>query len=73
MLPGPGRRWRDEATILRAYLSHDGALMLADPMLGGNAACEPATTVTWQTRKPTTSQDQTPSEGSQPLPSSAVR
>jgi hypothetical protein len=58
------RRWRDEATILRAYLSHDGALMLADPMLGGNAACEPATTVTWQTREPTTSQDQSPSEGS---------
>jgi hypothetical protein len=58
------RRWRDEATILRAYLSHDGALMLADPMLGGNTACEPATTVTWQTRKPTTSQDQSPSEGS---------
>ena len=57
------RRWRDEATILRAYLSHDGALMLADPMLGGNAACEPATTVTWQSRKPTTSQDQSPSEG----------
>jgi hypothetical protein len=58
------RRWRDEATLLRAYLSHDGALMLADPMLGGNAACEPATTVTWQTRKPTTAQDQSPSEGS---------
>jgi hypothetical protein len=32
----------------RAYLSHDGALMLADPVLGGNAACEPATTATWQ-------------------------
>jgi hypothetical protein len=42
------RRWRDEATPLRAYLSHDGALMLADPTLGGNAACEPATTATWQ-------------------------
>jgi hypothetical protein len=25
--------------------------MLADPMLGGNAACEPATTVTWQAHK----------------------
>ena len=32
------RRWRDERTLLRAYLSHDGALMLADPALGGNAA-----------------------------------
>jgi len=29
--------------------------MLADPMLGGNAACEPATTVTWQARKRATS------------------
>jgi len=54
------RRWRDEATPLRAYLSDDGALMLADPMLGGNAACEPATTVTWQAPKPATSQDQSP-------------
>lgn len=52
------RRWRDEGTLLRAYLSQDGALMLADPALGGNAACEPATTATWQNRKPTISQDQ---------------
>ena len=61
---GRVRRWRDEGTLLRAYLSHDGALMLADPMLGGNAACEPATTVTWQAPKPTTSQDQSPPDGS---------
>jgi hypothetical protein len=54
------RRWRDEGTALRAYLSHDGAIMLADPVLGGNAACEPATTVTWQVSKPTTSQDRSP-------------
>lgn len=58
------RRWRDEATLLRAYLSHDGALMLADPLLGGNAACEPATTVTWQNRKRTISQDQSPPDDS---------
>jgi hypothetical protein len=58
------RRWRNEATPLRAYLSHDGALMLADPMLGGNAACEPATTVTWQAPKPATSQDQSPPDNS---------
>jgi hypothetical protein len=50
------RRWRDEGTVLRAYLSHDGGLMLADPLLGGNAACEPATTVTWQSSKRTESQ-----------------
>ena len=25
------RRWRDEGTLLLAYLSHDGAVMLADP------------------------------------------
>jgi hypothetical protein len=58
------RRWRDEATLLRAYLSHDGALMLADPVLGGNAVCEPATTVTWQDRKRTISQDQLPPDDS---------
>ena len=61
---GRVRRWRDEATPLRAYFSDDGALMLADPMLGGNAACEPATTVTWQAPKPTTSQDQSPPDNS---------
>jgi hypothetical protein len=27
----------------RAYLSHDGAIMLADPALGGNAPREPPT------------------------------
>jgi hypothetical protein len=58
------RRWRDEGILLRAYLSHDGAIMLADPMLGGNAACEPATTVTWQARKRTTSADQSPYDNS---------
>jgi hypothetical protein len=58
------RRWRDEATPLGAYLSDDGALMLADPVLGGNAACEPATTVTWQAPKPATSQDQSPPDNS---------
>jgi hypothetical protein len=53
------RRWRDEGTLLLlAYLRHDGAVMLADPVLGGNAACEPATTATWQDRKPASSQDQ---------------
>jgi hypothetical protein len=58
------RHWRDEGTVLRAYLSDDGALMLAEPMLGGNAACEPATTVTWQAPKPATSQDQSPPDNS---------
>jgi hypothetical protein len=58
------RRWRDEGTLLRAYLSHDGAVMLADPVLGGNAACEPATTATWQNHKPTISQDRSPPDDS---------
>ena len=40
------RRWHDESTPLRAYLSHDGAIMLADPALGGNAPCEPPITET---------------------------
>jgi hypothetical protein len=58
------RRWRDEGTLLRAYISHDGAIMLADPVLGGNAACEPATNVTWQARKQAISEDQLPPDDS---------
>jgi len=58
------RRWQDEGTLLRAYLSDDGALMLADPALGGNAACEPATKATWQDPKPAISQDQSPPDDS---------
>ncbi len=58
------RRWRDEGTLLRGYLSHDGAIMLADPVLGGNAACEPATTVTWQASKRAISQDRQPPDDS---------
>jgi hypothetical protein len=46
--------------LLRGYLSEDGALMLVDPALGGNAACEPATTATWQEPKPAISQDRSP-------------
>lgn len=37
------RRWRAAGRPLRGYLSADGAVMLADPVLGRNAACEPAT------------------------------
>lgn len=40
------QRWHREGTSLRGYLSADGAVMLADPVLGGNAACEPAVTLT---------------------------
>jgi hypothetical protein len=45
---GRVRRWHDEGTVLRAYLSKDGAVMLADPVLGGNAACEPCLTAVQQ-------------------------
>jgi hypothetical protein len=38
--------------------------MLANPMLGGNAACEPATTVTWQARNRAISQDQSSPDNS---------
>jgi hypothetical protein len=38
-------RWLDDAAPLRAYRSADGAIMLADPVLGGNVACEPALAV----------------------------
>jgi hypothetical protein len=41
-----------------------GTLMLADPALGGNAACEPATTATWQAPKRAISQDQSPPDDS---------
>jgi hypothetical protein len=44
------RRWHAESTPLRAYLSHDGAVMLADPVLGGNASCEPPTLGAWHAR-----------------------
>jgi hypothetical protein len=57
------RRWRDEGTLLCAYVSHDGALMLADPALGGNAACEPAI-VSSQAPRRAASQDQPAPEGS---------
>jgi len=36
------RRWHAENTPLRAYLSHDGAIMPADPVLGGNAPLQAA-------------------------------
>jgi hypothetical protein len=42
------RRWHDEGTVLRGYLSSERAVMLADPALGGNAACEPSITVVQQ-------------------------
>jgi hypothetical protein len=56
------RRWRDEGTPLRGYLSHDGAVMLADPMLGGNAACEPSITIALQAGQRPAPQDQAPTE-----------
>lgn len=36
------QRWRAAGRPLRGYLGADGAIMLADPVLGRNAACEPA-------------------------------
>jgi hypothetical protein len=57
------RRWHDESTTLRAYLSHDGAIMLADPALGGNAPCEPPTTPdTYHARDEATPHDHSPTE-----------
>ena len=55
-------RWHHERTPLRGYLSQDGAIMLADPALGGNAACEPPITITSQTRKRPATHDQAPTE-----------
>jgi hypothetical protein len=59
------RRWRNEGTWLRAYLSKDGAVMLADPVLGGNAACEPSVTVAWHSRERAISPDQSSTEDNQ--------
>jgi hypothetical protein len=57
------RRWHDERTPLRAYPSHDGAIMLADPALGGNAPCEPPTTPdTYHARDEATPHDHSPTE-----------
>jgi hypothetical protein len=57
------RRWHDESTPLRAYLSHDGATMLADPALGGNAPCEPpAAPYTRHARDQATPHDHSPTE-----------
>lgn len=54
------QRWHDEGTPLSAYLGDDGAVMLADPVLGGNAACEPAVTAIRRPGARTIPQDQSP-------------
>ena len=59
------RRWRNEGTSLRTYLSKDGAVMLADPVLGGNAACEPSVTVARHSRERAISPDQSSTEDNQ--------
>jgi len=56
------RRWHDESTPLRAYLSHDGAIMLADPALGGNAPCEPPIPDTYHARDEATPHDHSSTE-----------
>jgi hypothetical protein len=56
------RRWHRESTPLRAYLSHNGATMLADPALDGSAPCEPPTPDTWHARDETASHDRSPTE-----------
>jgi hypothetical protein len=40
------QRWHRESARLRGYFGENGAIMLADPVLGGNAACEPAAATT---------------------------
>jgi hypothetical protein len=55
-------RWHHEGTPLRGYLGQDGAIMLADPALGGNAACEPSITITSHARKRSATHDRAPTE-----------
>jgi hypothetical protein len=59
---GRVRRWHDDGTVLRAYLSKDGAVMLADPVLGGNAACEPCVTAVQQPARKAVPRDHSPTE-----------
>jgi hypothetical protein len=63
--PSPARvwRWRVESTPLRAYLSRDEAIMLADPVLGGNAACEPLPTYRWPASEQANPRDHSPTDG----------
>lgn len=56
------RRWHHEGAVLRAYLSKDGAIMLADPTLGGNASCEPSTPIAQRPSKQAIPQDHSPTE-----------
>ncbi len=56
------RRWHDEGTVLRGYLSNDDAIMLADPLLGGNAACKPAIITFQQPSQQAIPQDHSPTE-----------
>jgi hypothetical protein len=62
VLPGPGAALARERTVLRGYLSQDGAVMLADPVLGGNASCEPCITTVQQPARKTVPQDHSPTE-----------
>jgi hypothetical protein len=55
-------RWYYGGALLRGYLSGDGALMLADPVLGGNAGCEPFMTIPRLAREPAGSPDQLPTD-----------
>jgi hypothetical protein len=50
------------STPLRAYLSHDGAIVLADPALGGKAPCEPPTPDIYYARDQATPHDHSPTE-----------
>jgi hypothetical protein len=56
------RRWHDESIPLRAYRSHGGAIMLADPALGGNAPCEPPIPDTYHARDEATPHDHSSTE-----------
>jgi hypothetical protein len=62
------RRWQAEGTIVRAYLGHDRATMLADPALGGKAACEPSFTCGKDARQQAAPDDQPATEDKQVPP-----
>jgi hypothetical protein len=55
-------RWADKGTPLRACLSQDGTVLLADPALKGSAACEPSSTPGARARAKAAPQDHWPTD-----------
>jgi len=62
MLPDQGPALARRKHPASRLLSHDGAIMLADPALGGNSPCEPPTPDTYHARDEATPHDHSPTK-----------